>query len=70
MIMVVNDAVRMTGDKCDIEVETIVILHALYEHGTSKKDLHELVDLATMSDDELHKKAMNVIEKVLTELGK
>ena len=70
MIMVVSDVVRMTGDKCDLEVETIEILYELYKHGTSKKALHKLVDLATMSDEELHKKAMDVIEKVISELGK
>lgn len=70
MIMVVNDMVRMSGVKCDLEVETIEILNELYKHGTSKKALHELVDLATMPEDELHKKAMDVIEKIISELGK
>lgn len=68
--MVVNDMVRMSGAKCDLEVETIEILNELYKHGTSKEALHRLVDLAVTPEDELHKKAMDVIEKIISELGK
>ena len=70
MIMVINDLVRVRGTKLDVEVETIELLHDLYEHGKTKRDLIEMVELATMSDDELSKKAMEAIEKVLSKIDK
>ena len=69
MITVINDLVRVRGTKFDVEVETIMLLHDLYEHGRTKRDLIEMVELATMPDDELSKKAMDVIEKIISELS-
>lgn len=70
MICVVNDMVRMKGAKHEIEVETIEILNELYKHGRTKENLLEMVELATMSTDELAKKAMAALDKVLSELSK
>lgn len=66
MIFITHEQLRVRGVREDIDVETIELLHDLY-HGWTKEDLLEMVRLATLSIDELHKEAMEKLERIVKE---
>lgn len=67
MIFITHEQLRVRGVREDIDVETIELLHDLYQHGWTKEDLLEMVRLATLSIDELHKEAMEKLERIVKE---
>lgn len=58
---------EVEGIKPQIMAEVSTLLHACYEKGLfDKDDLTKMVELACMSDDDMHKEAMNKLDSTMT----
>ena len=63
---------EVNGIKPQIMTEVTTLLHTLYEEGKfTKDDIHEMAELACMSDDEMHDNAMSQLDSIMsTVMGK
>lgn len=58
---------EVKGIKPEIMTEVSTLLHTCYEKGLfNKDDLIKMVELACMSDEDMHKEVMNKLDSAMT----
>ena len=70
MIHIENSEMHFKGSSTTLKTELVVIMKGLIEElGISKEEMLKYVDSAYLSDDELKKQALKILEKKINILG-